>query len=89
MTYQALPNKYEKIEYIIQKGVEVGIARFVFFRSDRSQKLAISPTKIDRYITIAREALEQCGGTRLSEIIFIDRYPADISRMTHIVLDTI
>ena len=39
---QALPNKYEKIEYILQKGVEIGIGEFVFFPSERSQKLVIN-----------------------------------------------
>lgn len=90
--YQALPNKYEKIEYILQKWVEIGIARFVFFRSDRSQKLLLSPSKIDRCITIAREALEQCGGVVMPEILFIDRFPEITTGsvpMTHIVLDTI
>ncbi|MBC7498272.1 16S rRNA (uracil(1498)-N(3))-methyltransferase [Candidatus Gracilibacteria bacterium] len=91
--YQALPNKYEKIEYIIQKGVEIGIARFVFFRSDRSQKLLLSPSKIDRFITIAREALEQCGGVVMPEIACIDRFPDTVvdvtTQTTHIVLDTI
>lgn len=91
--YQALPNKYEKIEYIIQKWVEIGIARFVFFRSDRSQKLLLSPSKIDRFITIAREALEQCGGVVMPEIACIDRFPHTVVdttiQTTHIVLDTI
>ena len=59
--YQAMPNKHEKIEYILQKGVEVGISRFVFFRSERSQKLLLSPAKIERFASIAREAVEQCG----------------------------
>ena len=59
--YQALPNKIEKIEYILQKGVEVGIGKFVFFRSDFSQKLSLSDTKKVRLIAIAREAVEQCG----------------------------
>ena len=90
--YQALPNKHEKIEYILQKWVEIGIARFVFFRSDRSQKLVLSPNKIERFITIAREALEQCGGVMMPEILFVDRFPEIKSgevTMTHIVLDTI
>ena len=90
--YQALPNKHEKIEYILQKGVEIGIARFVFFRSDRSQKLLLSPTKIDRFITIAREALEQCGGVVMPEIVFLERFPeynASTIEVSHIVLDTI
>jgi 16S rRNA (uracil1498-N3)-methyltransferase len=89
--YQAFPNKHEKIEYIIQKWVEIGIAKFVFFRSDRSQKLLLSPSKIDRYMAIACEALEQCWGVVMPEILFVDRVPDITSRitMTHIVLDTI
>ncbi len=88
--YQAIPNKYEKIEYIIQKGVEVGIARFIFFRSDRSQKLSISPAKIERYMSIAREALEQCWWTIMPEIIFLEKN-IEYSGIwnTNIVLDTI
>jgi len=71
--YQAMPNKHEKIEYILQKWVEVGISRFIFFRSDRSQKLILSPAKIDRFITIAREAVEQCGGVVMPQIDFVEK----------------
>ncbi len=91
--YQALPNKHEKIEYILQKGLEIGIGRFVFFRSDRSQRLLLSPNKIERFSVIAREALEQCGGTVMPEILFVERFPerttTDSVERIHIVLDTI
>ncbi len=89
--YQALPNKYEKIEYILQKWVEIGIARFVFFRSDRSQKLLLSDAKIERFKAIAREALEQCGGTIMPEIDILPDKPSIRSQReeTNIVLDTI
>lgn len=70
-----MPNKYEKIEYILQKGVEIGITRFVFFRSDRSQKLLITPAKIERFESIAREALEQCGGVVMPEIVWNEKIP--------------
>lgn len=88
--YQALPNKIEKLEYIIQKGVEVGISRFIFFRSDFSQKLILSDSKKQRFHIIAREALEQCWGLRMPEIIFEDsisynQYPSNI---LNTVLDT-
>jgi 16S rRNA (uracil1498-N3)-methyltransferase len=86
--HQAIPNKYEKIEYIIQKWVEVGITGFVFFRSDRSQKLLVSPAKIERYHLIAEEALEQCGGARMPEIVFHERMMEFWQDETHIVLDT-
>lgn len=70
--YQSLPNKIEKIEYILQKWVEVGISRFIFFRSDFSQKLIISENKKIRFMAIVREAVEQCGGMTLPEIHFLD-----------------
>ncbi|MBP9779739.1 16S rRNA (uracil(1498)-N(3))-methyltransferase [Candidatus Gracilibacteria bacterium] len=86
--YQGMPNKYEKIEYILQKGVEVGIQKFIFFRSDRSQKLLLSSAKLDRFKSIAREALEQCGGCIMPEIEFLDRMPICQSPDHNIVLDT-
>jgi 16S rRNA (uracil1498-N3)-methyltransferase len=70
--YQAIPNKYEKIEYIIQKWVEIGISRFIFWRSDRSQRLAITENKKERYALIAREAVEQCWGIYLPDIVWYD-----------------
>jgi 16S rRNA (uracil1498-N3)-methyltransferase len=87
--YQALPNKYEKIEYIIQKWVEIGISRFVFFRSDRSQKLVLTPAKKERFDSIAREALEQCGWLKMPQITWEEGIPQDVSESENIVLDTI
>ncbi len=72
--YQALPNKYEKIEYILEKGVEIGVSRFIFFKSAYSQKLIITPKKIERFRTIAQEALEQCMGAHMPEILFLDMF---------------
>lgn len=73
--FQALPNKYEKLEYAIQKGVEVGISDFVFFPSERSQKLAITENKIERFESIAREAVEQCYGFRMPTLTFEKTFP--------------
>lgn len=70
--YQAMPNKYEKIEYILQKWVEVWVSEFVFFRSERSQKLVINERKIKRFKEIIREATEQCGGNRVPTITFLE-----------------
>lgn len=78
--YQALPNKYEKIEYILQKWVEVGIQEFIFFRADRSQKLVINEKKILRFQEIIREAVEQCGGDTIPSLLCIEQWaplPAD------------
>jgi 16S rRNA (uracil1498-N3)-methyltransferase len=86
--YQALPNKLEKLEYIIQKWVEIGIRRFIFFRSDFSQKLILTESKKDRLITIAREALEQCGWLVMPGIEFIDRVTTYDLWPMNLVLDT-
>lgn len=72
--YQALPNKLEKLEYIIQKGVEVGVQTFIFFRSDRSQKLQLSDSKRSRLTKIMIEAVEQSGACVLPEIHFFDEF---------------
>lgn len=88
--FQALPNKYDKIEYIIQKWVEIGISKFIFFRSERSQKLLITPNKIERFHLIAREALEQCYGSKMPQIQFLDAFPEEIDTNSHqLTLDTI
>ncbi len=68
--YQALPNKLEKLEWILQKWVEVGYTKFVFFRSHRSQDLFISESKMTRLQKILIEAVEQSGRNDIPEIIF-------------------
>ena len=70
--YQSLPNKIEKLEWIVQKNTELGVRKIIFFRSDRSQKLFLSDSKKERIKAISREALEQCGGLFPVEIIFSD-----------------
>ena len=72
--YQAIPNKLEKVEYIIQKWVEIWIKNFVFFRSERSQKLIMSDNKLERLQKIAIEAVEQSWRLHVPEIVFLDKY---------------
>ena len=57
--FQAMPNKLEKIEYILQKWVEIWYKKFIFYRSERSQKLVISEKKEERLKKIIIEAVEQ------------------------------
>lgn len=86
--YQAMPNKLEKLEFILQKWIEVGISGFIFFRSDYSQKLVLSETKKSRLSSIAREALEQCGWLSLPRIDFLDGWP-ETGKENIVCLDTI
>ncbi len=75
--YQSLPNKYHKIEYILQKWVEVWVSNFYFFRSSRSQKLQISEHKKERFEQIVIEAMEQCGRNIMPEILFSEKWFGD------------
>lgn len=68
--YQALPNKLEKVEYILQKCSEVGFRSIIFFPSQRSQKLTFSENKKERLNKIMQEAIEQCGRNWLCEVEF-------------------
>ena len=68
----ALPNKLDKIEYILQKWVEVWVTGFYFFKSDRSQKLVLSENKIERLKKIIIEAVEQSGRWYIPELIIED-----------------
>jgi len=71
--FQALPNKLEKIEYILQKWVEVWFKKFVFYRSERSQKLVISDKKEERLKKIIVEAVEQSGRNFVPELQILSK----------------
>lgn len=86
--YQAIPSKFEKIDYIVQKWVEVGIREFVFFKSERSSKLVISENKISRYENIIREALEQCWWNIKPQISFSDKLKLEDVKWKTLVCDT-
>ncbi len=70
--YNALPNKLEKIEFILQKWVEVWISNFIFFSSERSQKLFINENRINRLEKIIIEAVEQSGENIIPSLTFFD-----------------
>lgn len=70
--YNSLPNKLEKIELILQKWVEVWISNFVFFSSERSQKLFINESRMNRLEKIIIEAVEQSGGNIIPSFTFYD-----------------
>lgn len=85
----SLPNKIEKIELILQKWVEVWVSNFLFFRSNRSQKLNLSPNKIERFQKIIIEAVEQSWRSRVPELFFLDDLNIwDFSWAQNIIFDT-
>ncbi len=71
--YQSIPNKQEKIEFILQKWVEVWYSNFIFFKSERSQNLKINENKIERFKKIITEAVEQSGRNIIPELHFLEK----------------
>ncbi|GAC1444015.1 MAG: 16S rRNA (uracil(1498)-N(3))-methyltransferase [Chloroflexota bacterium] len=56
--YQGLL-KSSKLDWVLQKGTEIGISRFVPMRTEHSIPAETSPSRQTRYETIVREASEQ------------------------------
>ena len=61
---QALPKTAEKLEWVLQHGVEIGASGFAIFRARRSEagKLAEKP---ERWAKIVKTAAEQSGRAKL------------------------
>jgi 16S rRNA (uracil1498-N3)-methyltransferase len=60
MLYQALI-KADKFEFVLQKGVELGVTRFWPFNCERCVAGMPSESKLERWRTVIREAAEQSG----------------------------
>ncbi len=65
---QALIKK-DKYEWVVQKGTEIGVAGFVAFAADRSEKKNLD---LERLAIIAKEAAEQSERTTLPSITLKD-----------------
>ena len=63
--------KSDKAELIIQKASEIGASKVVFYRSKRCVVKLDQPSfekKKERYLSIAKEASEQCHRTKIVDI---------------------
>jgi 16S rRNA (uracil1498-N3)-methyltransferase len=62
--------KQDKFEWVLQKGTELGVSRFVPVIAERSvvRPAAALLNKYARWTAIVREAAEQCGRARVPEI---------------------
>lgn len=63
--------KAARYEWVLQKGTELGVAAFIPLLCERAVAAAeeASASKRHRWAKIVAEALEQCGGTRLPELL--------------------
>ena len=54
--------KADRFEYVLQKGTELGVSRFVPIISERTvARNVVSPNRLTRWGKIIREAAEQAG----------------------------
>jgi 16S rRNA (uracil1498-N3)-methyltransferase len=68
MLAQAL-TRPSSLEWIIEKGTELGVSEFWLFPGERSEKKELSPSQIHRLEIIILNALKQCGRLFLPKII--------------------
>lgn len=67
---QSLP-KGHKADFIVQKGVELGLARLVFSETERSVSRFDedgAEARIERWLAVAVSAAKQCGRNRMPEL---------------------
>lgn len=65
--YQAML-KQDRFEWVLQKGTEIGVSRFVPLITARSVVTAVRPNKLERWQRILTEAAEQCRRGRIPEL---------------------
>ncbi|MCE5242767.1 MAG: RsmE family RNA methyltransferase [Syntrophobacteraceae bacterium] len=64
-------SRADRMETVVRQATELGVHRFVTFRAQRSQYGLSGPQaekRVERWSKIAREALCQCGRTRVPEM---------------------
>lgn len=72
--YQGLC-RAERMDWLVQKGTEIGIAAFHPFPTARSERARADGKRLERWRRIAVEAAKQCGRRRLPEIAPQDDLP--------------
>jgi 16S rRNA (uracil1498-N3)-methyltransferase len=64
---QGLP-KGQKMEFVVEKATELGVARIVPFASERTAGDTARAGKVERWRRVAKSAAEQCGRRDVPEI---------------------
>lgn len=50
-----------KLDFIVEKGTELGADRFLFYKADHSEKEALSTQKLERIFTLSISSMKQSG----------------------------
>ncbi len=64
---QAIP-KMNRLDFIIEKGTELGMSQLWLFPSERGERKTLSPTQLERLRHLSVAAMKQCGRLYLPEI---------------------
>lgn len=67
---QAIP-KPNRLDFILEKGTELGADEFLLFPSQHSLKKDFSPQQIERLNTQVIAAMKQCGRLFIPKILFV------------------
>lgn len=86
--YQAIPNKQEKIELILQKWTEIWYTNFYFYFSERSQKFNLSDNKFKRFQKIIVEATEQSWRNLIPELFFLEKLNLELIKWQNLYFHT-
>ena len=84
--YQALVRP-ERLEWVFQKGTEVGVSSFGLFTAERSEAPAPSPSRMERYERIVLESAKQ-SGRRTIPTIALGELPQSAEIGRRFLLDT-
>lgn len=69
---QAIP-RLSKLEFVLEKGTELGVTEIWLFPATYSDKSSFSKNQLDRFNTILVSAMKQCGRLFLPELILMPR----------------
>ena len=85
--YQGLC-RAERMEWVIEKATEVGVAAVYVWTSRRAKPHAITPHRLARWRRIAAEACKQCGRRQLPRLEVCEELPRELPAGTlGLVLD--
>lgn len=82
-----MPNKWDKVELIVQKLTEIWVDEIIFWPSERSVIKSWNSNKEERLVKIAREAVEQSWGWNMPIITFMSNIKEALKDKTVIVFD--
>lgn len=68
VTLFAAVSKGERLEWLIEKAVEMGVSRIVPLMAERCIVKAPGDGKVERWRKVAATAMLQCGGCRMPEV---------------------